>query len=296
MSETIPRADFSGPLHLGNATIDAYVVEQEGEFIRILSTRGVMKSLGRRWRGRKYAGTKLPVFLEAKNLRPFIDKELEVVLTPIIFRTDKGVMSEGFNAEVLPKICEVFLDAREADVLLESQKNTAKQSEILLRGLATVGIIALVDEATGYQEIRDSIALRKILDRYITDEWAKWSKTFPDEFYKELFRLKGIPYPPSEGGKKPSYVGHWTNDIVYSRLAPGVLKELKRQVPRMPGGSRKRKFHQHLTPDIGHPALKEHLSKVIFLMKGFIKWTDFKRALARAAEKYGDTIQLPLDD
>jgi hypothetical protein len=197
---------------------------------------------------------------------------------------------------VLPKICEIFLDAREAKALLPSQMNTAKQSEILIRGLATVGIIALVDEATGYQEIRDRIALRKILDKYITDEWAKWTKTFPDEFYKELFRLKGVPYPPSAGSKKPSYVGHWTNDVVYSRLAPGVLRELKKQVPRMPGGSRKRKFHQHLTPEVGHPALKDHLSKVIFLMRGFNKWSDFKRALERAAEKYGDTIQLPLDD
>jgi len=32
------------------------------------------------------------------------------------------------------------------------QKHIAAQAEIIMRGLATVGIIALVDEATGYQD------------------------------------------------------------------------------------------------------------------------------------------------
>ena len=165
-----------------------------------------------------------------------------------------------------------------------------------MRGFATIGIIALVDKATGYQEVRDRLALQKILEKYITDEWAKWTKTFPDEFYIELFRLKNIPYPPDTRTlKKPSYVGHWINDVVYSRLAPGVLNELRKKNPRQPSGSRKRKFHQYLTRDIGHPALKEHLSNVIFLMKSCTKWEDFKRRLNRARAKYEHTLEILFD-
>ena len=163
--------------------------------------------------------------------------------------------------------------------------------DLVIRGLARVGIIALIDEATGYQEVRDRLALQKILDKYLTDEWAKWTKTFPDDYYKELFRLKGLPYPPTSS-KRPGYIGHWTNDIVYTRLAPGVLRELKKINPRLPSGNRKRKFFQYLTSDWGNPALREHLSHTIFLMKACTVWEDFKRRLDRAAPKYGDTIPM----
>jgi hypothetical protein len=160
-----------------------------------------------------------------------------------------------------------------------------------------VGIIALVDAATGYEEVRDRLALQAILDKYVTDEWAKWTKVFPDDYYRELFRLKSLPYPPGRDSfKRPSYVGHWTNDIVYSRLAPGVLRELKRLNPRLPSGRRRRTFHQHLTRDFGSPELRDHLAQVIFLMKACTDWDDFRRRLNRAAQKYGDTIPLDLEE
>src|SRR5690349_9459408 len=68
-SDDLPIATHTGVLRVGDVEIDCYVLEN-GE--RILSTRGVMRSLGRSWRGRKHPGTQLPVFLEAKNLYPFI--------------------------------------------------------------------------------------------------------------------------------------------------------------------------------------------------------------------------------
>jgi len=40
--------------------------------------------------------------------------------------------------------------------------------------------VALVDEATGYQEIRDRLALQAILDRFLRKELAAWAKRFPD--------------------------------------------------------------------------------------------------------------------
>ena len=162
-----------------------------------------------------------------------------------------------------------------------------------MRGLAHVGIIALVDEATGYQEVRDRLALQAILDKYLTDEWAKWTRTFPVEYYKELFRLHDIEYPGNKM-QRPSYVGHWTNDIIYSRLAPGVLKTLKEKNPTLPSGHRARKHHQYFTRDYGHPKLTEHLSNIIFLMKTCISWKEFKQRLDRVATKYGDTIPLDL--
>jgi hypothetical protein len=174
--------------------------------------------------------------------------------------------------------------------------DVAAQCEIITRVLAKVGIIALVDEVTGYQDIRDREALQKILEKYLTDEWAKWTKTFPDDYYRELFRLKSIAYPTGSGTRKPMYVGHWTNDIVYDRLAPGVLNALKEKNPRSAAGGRARKHHQHLTRDYGHPALKEHLSNVIFLMRTCNSWNDFKERLDLASPKFGETMRLQLPE
>lgn len=118
-----------------------------------------------------------------------------------------------------------------------------------------------------------------------------WTKTFPYEFYQQIFRLKGWPGP--EGVRGPRVSGHYTNDLVYERLAPGVLSELRRLNPKMPHGSRKNKHHQWFTPGLGHPKLKEHLAAVIMLMKAAPNWHHFKWSLDRGAPKLNDTLPLP---
>lgn len=293
MKEEYPKAIRDGSIKIGENEIRCAVLE---DGTRVLSRIDLLRTIGRRGKakgGRAYdQESKMPVFLTANNLKPYINIDLRENSSPIYYKPIKGgKYSIGYKAEILPLICNVFIEADEANVILPVQKHIVEECKILIRGFAVVGINALIDEATGYQEIRDREALQAILDKYITDEWAKWTKTFPDEFYKELFRLKGIHYPPISM-KKPSYVGHWTNDIVYSRLAPGVLKALKEKNPRMPMGHRQRKHHQYLTRDIGHPALREHLSNVIFLMRGCARWNDFKRMLERAKPKEGDTLRL----
>jgi hypothetical protein len=296
-----PQADFTGELKIGDMVFPCSVLS---DGTRILTQTDFMTGMGMYYSGwvaqqqsKNEASADVPHFLAFKSLEPFINKHLgELQSISIKYRTEKGNVAHGIKAEIIPKICDVWLDAEESGKLGHRQKKIAQSAKLLMRSLAHVGIIALVDEATGYQEIRDRKALQIILDKYLTDEWAKWTKTFPDEFYKELFRLKNVSYPVGKGGKKPSYVGHWTNDIVYSRLAPGVTRELKNKNPREPGASsRKRKHHQFMTRDYGHPALTEHLSNITFLMSGCSSWDDFKQRLNRARPKYGDTISMDLD-
>jgi hypothetical protein len=281
----LPQATHDGVLKIGEAEIACYVLEN-GQ--RVISTRGVMKGLGRRWRGRKYAGTQLPVFLEAKNLKPFIDSDLSAVLTELRFRTHHGIESEGFRAEILPMVCDTYLKARDAGALKSHQLGVAKQCEILIRGLAHTGIIALVDEATGYQNERARDALAEILEKFISHELGKWAKRFPDEFYENLFRLKNKKWPP-KNRQMPAHVGHWTNNVVYSRLAPGVLAELKEKSPRNKRGNRTNKFHQWLTEDVGHSSLQAHLHTVIAMMRGFEKWEAFEKFLNKTMPKQPQT-------
>ena len=160
--------------------------------------------------------------------------------------------------------------------------------------MANIGIIGLVDEATGYQEVRARRALAAILEEFIAKELRPWTRTFPPEFYEEIFRLKRWPGP--DGVKRPSVIGTYTNDIVYDRLAPGVLDELKRINPPVSLGRRRHKHFQWLTGDVGHSKLKEHLIGVMALMRAAPNWAAFKRSLQRSYPKQNEQIPLALGD
>jgi hypothetical protein len=294
--EKIQKALHVGEIEIGNAKIPCAVLEDE---TRVLTQREFLRAIGRSekqsgWKSTHKGAAELPVFLQSKALKPFIEQEITAPLTPIIFKMPKGARAFGYRAETLTQVCQVFLSARDAGVLAHTQLHIARQCEILLRGLATVGIIALVDEATGFQDVRIKQALAKILEKYIADELRKWTKTFPDEFYKELFKLKGWKFHvPLK--KKPWPVGNLTDDLVYKRLAPGVRDKLREKNLKDKKGRRKAMHHQWLTPDLGHPKLKEHLAAVIALMKASSNWRNFYRLLNRALPVWGKTLDLPLD-
>jgi len=286
MAKKIPKATHMGELKIGGGKIPCAVLE---DGTRVFTQTGFLQAIGksgRPWGGRQRADVEqLPAFLRGKALNPFINKELSESSTPIIFTPLGGGRAYGYKAEILPQVCDVYLQARESGRLPKNQQPTAQKCEILVRGFASVGIVALVDEATGYQYARSRKALEEILDQFIEKELRKWAKTFPDEFYKELFRLRGWQYVPFLT-KRTAQVGKDTNDIVYERLAPGVLDELKRKNPVTPTGRRKHKHHQWLTEHVGHPRLREHLSAVIALMKVSNDWKGFQRLLNRAFDKH----------
>lgn len=298
MTARVMRATHDGELKIGDAIISCAVLE---DGTRLLSQSGFLRALGRSARPSGQARLKVgfeqvPAFLRAKSLKSYVTPELLDSTKPIHFvPTHGGRAAIGYKADLLPQICDIFLSARKDKALTPVQIRLADQCEILMRGLAHVGITALVDEATGYQADRARDELEKILSAFIAKEYQKWIKTFPDEFYEEMFRLKGWRYDPLSV-KRPSLVGKYTNDLVYERLAPGVLEELKASNPKNPKGRRRHLHHQWLTEDIGHPRLREHLSGVIALMKISRTWEDFRRHLSRVYKKHpkiGQNLQLP---
>lgn len=155
--------------------------------------------------------------------------------------------------------------------------------------------LALVDEATGFQRDRAKDALARILEEFIAKELHPWLRTFPADFYQEMFRLRGMEYP-RDSVQRPRYFGLLTNDIVYDRLAPGVLEELKRVNPKHESGRHKHKHFQWLTRNTGYPKLREHLGAAVAVMKLSSDWADFKLKLDKLYPRYNDTMQLPLPD
>lgn len=294
----IPDIAYSGVLSLNGLELPCAVLE---DGTRVLSQTGFMNGLGIKYGGVLAAASRgedgtapLPHFVGHKALRPFISKELwDLLASPVKYRPDHGGQTaHGIRADLIPRVCEVWLQARAAGALsLAAHQRIALQAEILMRALAHVGIVALVDEATGYQDARTKDALARILERFVADDLKKWVKTFPDAYYKELFRLRGWPYSDNIVARPP-LVGGLTNDIVYDRLAPGVKDELKRRTPRDSRGRHKHKLHQHLTSEAGHPALTEHLGAVVAIMQLSDSWDDFKKKLNKVKPKhYGPLFQ-----
>ncbi|WP_167354349.1 P63C domain-containing protein [Cupriavidus nantongensis] len=176
---------------------------------------------------------------------------------------------------------------------MRPQLAVAQRAEILMRALAQVGVVALVDEATGYQEVRDRLALQAILDQYLRKELAAWAKRFPDNFYREIFRLRGWKW---DSLRRPGIVAGYTKNIVYARIAPGILEELERKNPRTEKGYRKAKHHQWLTEEVGHPALERHLEGVMLLLRISDTWQDFRVALERGYPRLdGNQLNLPFN-
>jgi len=302
MKEKALKAIYTGQVDIGQKKLPCAVLEDE---TRVITQAAFLRAIGRSRSPKAKTGIlstvdDLPFFLQAKTLQPFIDEDLRTSTNPIFYENSKGGTEVGYDATLLPKVAEVYLAYRDAQLrkngsISAQYQHIIEASDILMRGLAHVGIIALIDEATGYQDVRARKALEEILDKFITNELRKWVKTFPDEFYMQMFRLKGWPYDPSSVAR-PAVIGRYTNDLVYDRLAPGVRKELEKLNPKNDHGNRTYRHFQHLTEDIGHPKLREHLASVIVLMKASTNWKDFMRSMNRALPKYGHTIELLLDD
>ncbi|WP_313230150.1 P63C domain-containing protein [Sphingobium yanoikuyae] len=293
-SQDLPAADYTGDVDIGGTKISCAVLS---DGTRVLTQSDMMRALGRarQAKGRAFynGDVNLPAFLTAQNLKPFIPNELYVTSSQVEFTLPSGQRAFGYRAEMLPQICEVYLKARDANALKPSQYHVGLQADMLMRGLAQIGIVALVDEATGYQRDRATDALSKILESFIAKELQPWVKTFPEEFYAELFRLRGLDFP-RDTVKRPQYFGHLTNDIIYDRLAPGVKDELKKTTPKSQKGRPSQQLHRRLTPDLGHPKLREHMASVITIMKLSDDYDDFHGKLDRLHPKFGDTIPLAL--
>jgi hypothetical protein len=292
----MPYATHEGVIAIGEIELPCAVLNT-GQ--RVLTQSGFMRALGRarQAKGRQYykGNANLPAFLTAQNLAPFVSGMLEVASSQIEFVSKNGQRAFGYADDLLPEVCDVFIRADRRGVLKANQTHIADRAHIIMKGLAHTGIAGLIDEATGYQEVRDKNALQAILDKYLRRELAAWAKRFPDEFYREMFRLRGWRWR-GMSVNRPSVVGKYTNDLVYERLAPGILSELEARNPKGHSGSRRGRHHQWLTEDVGHPALAQHLHAVIGLMRASAAWDGFYRMMNRAFPKKGQTIELPLGD
>lgn len=278
----IKRAILGSPdqlLTLGDRKIQCYVLE---DGTAVLSGRGMQEALNL---GQGH-GTKLANLLSNKSIKKFIDSELAMVLNkPIRFiRPGRGgVPANGYEATTLTKICRAILKARREKEFSDNEylQQVAYECEIIVAAFSDVGIIATIYEITGYEKIKDRDTYQKYVEKFIRKEYAAWVKRFPVKFFELMNDLKGWKYEKNKTKYLPA-MGHVINDVVYKRLAPDILSELKKVNPKDETGKRKAKHHSWLTDEIGIPALAEHLIGVMALASANKDWNKFYQQLNMA--------------
>lgn len=275
---------YEGILDLANCKIPCYVLE---DGTRVLSGRQMQTALklADDMPSSQSAGSRLQRYLNQKSLHPYLYKnEDEDKYSPIICYKGNTQIN-GYKATDLVDLCDGFLEARKNTTLSSRQKIIADQAEILMRSFAKVGIISLIDEATGYQYEREADALQRLLKLYISEELIPWQKTFPDIYYKELFRLNGWDFTEKGISKRPGVIGTWTNKLIYDELPDGIAEELKKKVPTSKSGNKLARYFQFLTDDYGSPHLKAQINKIItiFNMSDNMEdmWKNFEKAKSR---------------
>jgi hypothetical protein len=280
----LPQASHDGPLQIGDAVLVAAVLPN-GK--RLLSQSTLLVAIGRHPKPKAGTGVYtvdgLPSFLQAEALKPFITDELMQSTTPIVFKLKNGQVTAGYDAMLLPLACEVYLKLRDklntdlsggdaatkrmAKKHVQQYRHIIEACDQLTRGLARRGIIALVDDATGYQDDRVRQDIARIIQLYVADTLIPWVVAkFPPIFFREAYRILGWEYKPGQTKHSP-YMGKFINKYVFEALPPGVLAELKQRLPKNEHGNRRAKLWQLLTVDTGIPHLDRQLTADITIMQ-----------------------------
>lgn len=307
----LPIATHTGRLKIGEADIPCAVLNNG---MRVLTENGISVALGSRSGASKRAKkastgdwAPTPLFLAPYNLKSFISNDLEVgPLTPISYRNGRQ-LAVGYDARALPAICEVWLKARSAGALKEQQLERAYRAELLIRGLADLGIVALVDEATGYQAQRDRDELQKILSAYIAPSLLPWTERFPQDFFKEMFRVFGWNWPVQDGGaypgpKGPRYSGKLIRRLIFDNLPPGVLEELDRLNPPNDKWQRKNRMSSLMTSEVGN----DHVRGLVIVITTLFEisenkaqfWSNYHKKFKKVSPNIGycELENLPSDN
>jgi hypothetical protein len=286
----LPRASHEGELNIPGVVPLKVANLKDGR--RVLMSRAFLEALGRPWKG-TYKHTARPNFIDAKNLDPFIKGEILNFLEPIEYLSISGQKRTGYRAELLPLVCKVYIAARDAGALNPGQKSAAKFADVLLNGFEQIGIISLVDDATGYTKVRARDELQAILAAYISAELLPWAKRFPDSFYEELHRVWGWNYTHGSNARN-AYIGKLTKALIYDPLPPGVIEELESRNPYDPEKRRRKHLHhQLLTSGVGHPHLEKQIVSVTTLLRISSDKDEFIRHFAKAFPPACDDLFAP---
>lgn len=277
--DKIAIADTAGRLRIGEVDLEVYVLQDRR---RVISKRAMANALTLKSEG----GNAFLRTMTRKGISQTISPTLRSAIeNPIPFTGIRGESCDGYEAATLIEICDAIIEARNQNALAASQYFLAHQAEIIVRSAAKVGIIAMVDEATGYLD-KVKGEYRRLFEGYVKDELSEWEKHFPDKFFDMIYRLYGLKRQQPDTSKHPQFFGHFIRKFVYFPLANSngaILDQLEKRNPVVySGGGRKYKFFQYLSDEVGADAFKQHLWQVVGIGESSRDKRGFEQSFYRA--------------
>lgn len=258
---------------------------------RVFSERSLanafgIKGGGQYWKKKKIEGAVLPEFLSSNILKEFIDSELEALLSSaVLYISTTNKTATGIPANILPRICDVFVRAAKKFPENENIVKAAEAAYEIIMAFSEFGVIKWVDKITNYKYEEEDYVIQQQLALYVAPQILDWQKEFQSDFYKEIFRLKGWPYNPYTVAR-PGVVGTYTNQYIYSFLPTDVFKFIKDRTPKSKAGNYTVRLHQSLNNEVGKESLRNQLVTVTTLLRISKSWDQFKQLFQ---ELYGQT-------
>lgn len=277
--ERLPEAESDGKLVIGEVELDVYLLSDRR---RVISKRAMAAALGLKSEG----GNAFMRSMTREGVRSSLTPELVYKIeNPIHFRGLGLDLADGYEATTLIEVCDALIQARNDDNLHPSQFFLAVQAEFIIRSAAKIGIIALVDEAVGFVDRRKD-EYRKLFESFIQEEFRQWQREFPKKFFDMIYRLYGLKRANPDSNKHPQFFGKFIRRYVYFPLAHSrgaILEKLDEKNPVVyAGGSRRYKFHQYLSDEIGIDAFRQHLWQTIGIGEASKDRSAFERNFYRA--------------
>jgi hypothetical protein len=239
--------------------VDCYVLNDDRK-TAVVSQRGMGAALGL-----VAGGLALPRFLSGAKISPYVGAELITKLgNPLIFQGPSVGLNvgspriHGYDVTILIDICKAIIRAESEGKLLSRQSSIAKQAHIILNASAKAGIKGLVYALSGYDASREEVV--EAFKFFVREEAREYEKEFPDQLYREWYRLYKLPKPERN---RPWKFMHLTIKQVYRPLAKSNGKILQlTESGREISGKRHARLHQFLS-EIGVKALRQHLGQLL---------------------------------
>lgn len=275
----VPEALCEGLLEIGSVEIECYVLSN---MKRVIHKRGMAKALGMKSEGGN-------VFLRAMNRKGLgsgIGEELrEKIDNPIIFKTLTADLGHGYDATVLIDICDAIIQAAKDGNLGSGQETLAIQAEIIMRASAKLGIVALVDDATGFIADKRRQQYKELFKEFIREEANEYQGEFPDQLFDVMYRIYGLPRK-ADAKNHPRFFAKFIRKYIYEPLANSngaILEMLDEKNPVVYScGGRRYKMFQFLSEVVGISSLRAHLWQIIGIGNASRNKVQFEKNFANA--------------
>lgn len=270
----LPRSLYNGILIIGDVEADCYVLDTTE---RVLSQRGLAHLL-------LGGGHKRGDFGQYLERIPFenngLASESEVAINfPIIKFWAQGNVGNGYNSDTIINILEAYSNALANGWLRKNQMHIGARAVKIQSSLARLGIVAVIDEATGYQAVREKNDLEVRLAFYLREKPREYEKRYPDEMRIEAIRiLKMDPETKHHPGPMARVFRKQIYDYILGADVASVLKERNPH----PGGNHP---HHTFVDDKVTRLIDWRIGEVLSQLKASDSWAEFNYNMDKMNKK-----------